>query len=169
MTDLVEEAAILFFKIYITLKVILEKRTLGDFSLYINSIDNFRGSATTILNTIVTIFEDGLYIQNLFEFLDMKTTERIENSLSFNKNFQKIEFKNVWFRYPESVSYTHLDVYKRQNEIRYAISTNETTTRTGYASCKINVISDIRNICNCYNTPFMHVDESEKKGNSSLY
>ena len=105
LTDLVEEAAILFFKIYITLKVILEKRTLGDFSLYINSIDNFRGSATTILNTIVTIFEDGLYIQNLFEFLDMKTTERIENSLSFNKNFQKIEFKNVWFRYPESEKY----------------------------------------------------------------
>lgn len=75
LTDLVEEAAILFFKIYITLKVILEKRTLGDFSLYINSIDNFRGSATTILNTIVTIFEDGLYIQNLFEFLDMKVKQ----------------------------------------------------------------------------------------------
>ena len=73
---MVEEAAILIFKIYITLKVILEKRTIGDFSLYINSIDNFRGSATTILNTIVTIFEDGLYIQNLFEFLDMKTTEK---------------------------------------------------------------------------------------------
>lgn len=105
LTDLVEEAAILIFKIYITLKVILEKRTIGDFSLYINSIDNFRGSATTILNTIVTIFEDGLYIQNLFEFLDMKTTEKKRELLSFNKDFQKIEFKNVWFRYPESEKY----------------------------------------------------------------
>ena len=102
---MVEEAAILIFKIYITLKVILEKRTIGDFSLYINSIDNFRGSATTILNTIVTIFEDGLYIQNLFEFLDMKTTEKKRELLSFNKDFQKIEFKNVWFRYPESEKY----------------------------------------------------------------
>ena len=35
----------------------------------------------------------------------MKTTEKKRELLSFNKDFQKIEFKNVWFRYPESEKY----------------------------------------------------------------
>ena len=105
LTDLAEEVAILFFKVYIVVKIIIEKMTIGDFSLYINSIDNFRGSTTTILNTVASIFEDGLYIQNLFEFLDMETQEESSAVLPFHKGFQRIEFRNVWFKYPESDRY----------------------------------------------------------------
>lgn len=105
LTDLFEEVSILIFKIYVVIKVIVEKKTLGDFSLYINSIDNFRGSIMSILNTIASIFENGLYIQNLFEFLDMDTQEEVGAEKNFNPNFKTIEFRNVWFRYPNSESY----------------------------------------------------------------
>ena len=95
LTDLAEEIAILLFKVYIVVKIIIEKMTIGDFSLYINSIDNFRGATTTILNTIASIFEDGLYIQNLFEFLDMETQESSCSVLPFPKEFKKIEFRKT--------------------------------------------------------------------------
>lgn len=110
LTDLAEEASILLFKIYIVVKIITKKLTIGDFSLYINSIDNFRGSMTSILNTIASIFEDGLYIQNLFEFLDMKTEEETCAREPFYKDFRKIEFRNVWFKYPESDRYILKDI-----------------------------------------------------------
>ena len=122
LTDLAEEAAILLFKVYIVVKVIVEKRTIGDFSLYINSIDNFRGATTSILNTIASIFEDGLYIQNLFEFLDMKTKEKDGKMLPFKKDFQTIEFRNVWFKYPESERYILKDIsFTLEAEHCYAI------------------------------------------------
>ncbi len=105
LTDFGEEIAILGFKAYVTVKIIVTKKTIGDFSLYISSIDNFRASTTTILNTIASIFEDGLYIRNLFEFLDMKTQEEGKNSKSFDREFHTIEFKNVWFKYPQSEQY----------------------------------------------------------------
>lgn len=105
LTDFGEEIAILIFKVYITIKIIVTKMTIGDFSLYISSIDNFRASTTTILNTIASIFEDGLYIQNLFEFLDMKTQETEKETKPFQTNFHTIEFRNVWFKYPESERY----------------------------------------------------------------
>lgn len=122
LTDLAEEAAILLFKVYIVVKVIVEKKTIGDFSLYINSIDNFRGATTSILNTIASIFEDGLYIQNLFEFLDMKTKEKDGKMLPFKKDFQTIEFRNVWFKYPESERYILKDIsFTLEAEHCYAI------------------------------------------------
>lgn len=110
LTDFIEEIAILGFKIYIVLKVIVKGLTIGDFTLYINAIDNFRVTMATILNTIASVFEDGLYIQNLFEFLDMKTNDTELIKEKFHIPFKCIEFKHVWFKYPGTRDYVLKDI-----------------------------------------------------------
>jgi ABC-type multidrug transport system fused ATPase/permease subunit len=104
-----EQALILLIRIYITISVIIKKQTIGSLSLYISSIDNFRNSVVIILNTIVSIFEDGLYINNLFEFLEM-TKQQNNEGLSFVAGFKNIEFKHVWFKYPNTNDYILKDI-----------------------------------------------------------
>ena len=104
-----EQALILLIRIYITTRVIIKKQTIGALSLYISSIDNFRNSVVIILNTIVSIFEDGLYINNLFEFLEM-TKKKNNEGLLFDAEFKKIEFKHVWFKYPNTNNYILRDI-----------------------------------------------------------
>lgn len=99
-----EEHVNFFIKLFILIQVILAEKTVGEFSLYISSMDNLRNAISIILNTIASIFEDGLYIQNLFEILNEK--EEVENAAQdFNGDFTKIEFKDVWFKYPGSSEY----------------------------------------------------------------
>ncbi len=104
-----EQALILLIRIYITTSVIIKKQTIGALSLYISSIDNFRNSVVIILNTIVSIFEDGLYINNLFDFLEM-TKKKNNEGLLFDAEFKKIEFKHVWFKYPNTNDYILRDI-----------------------------------------------------------
>lgn len=105
-TDFIEDIAFFFFKMYIAIDIMIKRMTIGDFSLYINAIDNFKASSSNILNTIASIFEDGLYIQNLFEFIGMKNIEPREEGVDFDWKFREIECKNIWFRYPGSSDYT---------------------------------------------------------------
>lgn len=109
-TDFVEEVSILGFKIYVVVTVIIKGLTIGDFTLYINAIDNFRVTMATVLNTIASVFEDGLYVQNLFEFLDMESNDVKEAQEKFNVAFQRIEFRNVWFKYPGARDYVLKDI-----------------------------------------------------------
>lgn len=88
----------------VLIKVIYDKRTIGEFSLYVSSIDNFRNSIATILNTIASVFEDGLYIQNLFNLLNEEGSIDKGNQ-EFNESFEKITFEDVWFKYPNTQKY----------------------------------------------------------------
>lgn len=110
-------------------------------------------SVYRIENTIYAKTESIITLQ------DVSGYESVSVYLKNPENLEKIEreMKNIL---GEKVELTKSDMLFRQMK---------QPLEQVYASCKINVIFDAGNICNCYNTPFMYVDESEKKGNSSLY
>lgn len=102
--DYIEQIIICIIRIYLLINVIVKKMSIGNLSLYINSIDSFRNSVITILNTMASIYEDGLYVNNLFEFLKIKEKITKDNGICI-KEVNKIEFRHVWFKYPNTEKY----------------------------------------------------------------
>lgn len=102
--DYIEQIIICIIRIYLLINVIVKKMSIGNLSLYINSIDSFRNSVITILNTMASIYEDGLYVNNLFEFLKIKEKITKDNGICI-KEINKIEFRHVWFKYPNTEKY----------------------------------------------------------------
>ena len=104
LINIIEEHINFIIRSIVLIKVIYDKRTIGEFSLYVSSIDNFRNSIATILNTIASVFEDGLYIQNLFNLLNEEGNIN-KGDQEFSESFEKVTFENVWFKYPNTQKY----------------------------------------------------------------
>lgn len=100
-----ENIVIYIIKAIVCIKVIILKISIGDLTLYISSIDNFKSAIANILSVITTIYEDGLYVNNFFELISLKEEKSPKGELFFNGKFEKIIFSNVWFKYPGSADY----------------------------------------------------------------
>lgn len=105
LSNFFEEIITLFLRIAILFRVVVKKRTIGELSLYITSVDNFRNAISVVTGTIVSTFEDALYIESLFTFLDNVNLESRDGSKKFCKKFKNIEFVDVWFKYPNDNKY----------------------------------------------------------------
>lgn len=117
---ILENIIIYCIKLMVSIRAISYKMTLGDWTLFISAIDNFKNSISNILSVVTTIYEDGLYVNNFFQLMKMDTTSKAVHS--FNSCFDKIIFENVWFKYPETDQYVikgiDLEIQKGKN---YAI------------------------------------------------
>ncbi len=107
--DCIEQIIICSMRIYLLINVVIRNMSIGQLSLHINSIDNFRNSIITILNTMASIYEDGLYVNNLFEFLEIKNNIMRENQ-KYIQEISKVEFRHVWFKYPNTEKYILEDI-----------------------------------------------------------
>ena len=107
--DCIEQIIICSMRIYLLINVVIRNMSIGQLSLHINSIDNFRNSIITILNTMASIYEDGLYVNNLFEFLEIKNNIMRENQ-KYIQEISKLEFRHVWFKYPNTEKYILEDI-----------------------------------------------------------
>lgn len=107
--DCIEQIIICSMRIYLLINVVIRNMSIGQLSLHINSIDNFRNSIITILNTMASIYEDGLYVNNLFEFLYIKNNIMRENQ-KYIQEISKVEFRHVWFKYPNTEKYILEDI-----------------------------------------------------------
>jgi ATP-binding cassette subfamily B protein len=88
--------------LYVALQAIARRLTLGDLTLYTQAVANVQSSFQGILGSITALYEGGLYLNTLFEFLDYEPAIRnrpdavpLECPLHSG-----IEFLNVSFTYP---------------------------------------------------------------------
>jgi ATP-binding cassette subfamily B protein len=86
--------------------------SLGDMTLYLTIFRQGQTTFQSILSGIGSIYENNLFMANLFDFLGLKAqmkiashTRRLPVSLR-----QGIEFRGVGFRYPESEEWALRDV-----------------------------------------------------------
>ena len=86
--------------------------SLGDMTLYLTIFRQGQATFQSILSGIGSIYENNLFMANLFDFLGLKAqmkiashTRRLPVSLR-----QGIEFRGVGFRYPESEEWALRDV-----------------------------------------------------------
>lgn len=88
--------------LYVALQAIARRLTLGDLTLYTQAVSGVQSSFQGILGGISSLYEGGLYLNNLFEFLDYEPAIRdrpdavpLPHPLGAG-----IEFRNVSFTYP---------------------------------------------------------------------
>lgn len=100
-----ENIVVYIIKAMVCIKVIILKISIGDLTLYISAIDNFKSAIANILSVITTIYEDGLYVNNFFELISLEEEKSSKRELFFNGKFERIIFSNVWFKYPGASDY----------------------------------------------------------------
>jgi ABC-type multidrug transport system fused ATPase/permease subunit len=83
-------------------KAALGNISLGDLTLYLSLFRLGQGSFQTLLGSVAGLYESGLFVSNLFAYLDIDSGESIRANppLRLPKGPRAIEFKDVSFRYP---------------------------------------------------------------------
>lgn len=86
--------------------------TIGDFGLFIQGIAQLQNQFATLLSGFTGIYQNLLYMRNLFEFLELPARD-LDAGEAWQGAITRIEFRDVSFRYPltdrdvlESVSFT---------------------------------------------------------------
>jgi len=88
--------------LYVALQAIARRLTLGDLTLYTQAVSGVQSSFQGILGGVSSLYEGGLYLNNLFEFLDYepKIRDRPEAVPLLFPLREGIEFRHVSFTYP---------------------------------------------------------------------
>ncbi len=98
------EALVIFFVAYQFLPLILSGiLTIGSFTLLINMLEQLGGCSANASAHLAQLYEDGLYVNNYFEFLALKPLLQIAKKPVIFQEIKppKIEFRNVSFSYPD--------------------------------------------------------------------
>lgn len=80
---------------------------IGTMVSYIQALSSTQNASTSLLQQIFSMYENNLYIEQLFSYLDVEEKDKnesveIKSELSF---IHTIKFKNVSFKYPSSNEY----------------------------------------------------------------
>ncbi|EKD29189.1 MAG: hypothetical protein ACD_79C00023G0001, partial [uncultured bacterium] len=89
---------------YVSFQAIDGKVTLGDMVMYYQAFQRVQAFFQGILSSLAGLYEDNLFLSNLYEFLDLKQTVPEPDSVKpVPVPMQEgIALKNVSFQYPES-------------------------------------------------------------------
>ncbi|MCR2050956.1 ABC transporter ATP-binding protein/permease [Acetatifactor muris] len=80
-----------------------KKQSIGSLITNMQAIDMLKNSIKNTLSMISKTYENSLYMESFFYVMEYNVEE--EKRIKFNKEFKKIEFRNVWFKYPYSNKY----------------------------------------------------------------
>lgn len=73
--------------------------TVGDFGLFIQGISQLQSQFTNLLSGFTGVYQNLLYMRNLFEFLELPVRD-FEEGEQWEGPIESLEFENVSFRYP---------------------------------------------------------------------
>jgi ABC-type multidrug transport system fused ATPase/permease subunit len=89
---------------FMAVRAALGSITLGDLTLYLSVFRQGQSSIQSALASIGSLYEDGLFMSNLFAYLDIPTggeqPRRLPALTLPRARAQRIEFRDVSFRYP---------------------------------------------------------------------
>ena len=87
---------------YLAYQAIGGKATLGDLAMYYQAFQRVQGSLQGILSSLAGLYEDNLFLSNLYEFLDLKRTvvEPVHASPVPQPMQHGIVLNHVSFQYP---------------------------------------------------------------------
>ena len=118
---------------YIVIRALYGHITIGDITLFFQSVNSCQQRVNGILHAVVEGYENSLFITNLFAFLDLHP-EKVEGALKRSKKptrtlahkpiEKNIEFRHVSFKYPGQ------DQYVLRN-VSFSIRPGETVAIVG--------------------------------------
>lgn len=88
--------------LYVALQAIAGRLTLGDLTLYTQGVGQVQSSLSSILDGLSGMYENSLYLTNLYEFLDyVPAIKNVANPRKLELPLKEgLEFRNVTFTYP---------------------------------------------------------------------
>lgn len=96
--------------IYFFALALLGRVTLGTAQLLYGATSTLTNGFATLVNDGLGIYENYLFVSDLTWFLELESTQ-IQGSKTLPRDIKKgIEFKNVWFKYPNSKKWILKDV-----------------------------------------------------------
>lgn len=83
--------------------------SIGEFTMGIASLINFMSVSSFVTTNIITFNDNFFYIRQYKSFLKLRTKfDQVPEAVALNdidRSHIEIEFRNVWFRYPNSTTY----------------------------------------------------------------
>lgn len=104
-------------KLYIVIDALKAGNSIGDITMYINSVDILQECTGSLLQIVSTLYNDNLYIETLFGFLERNKDEYKFRGGRIIDTIESIEFKSVYFKYPGCDNYVlkNVDLLIRKN------------------------------------------------------
>lgn len=87
---------------WIAIETIAKRITLGDMMMYLLVFKQGQAALSSMLSSIGGMYEDSLYLSNLYEYLDYETPQLEGNVTQGTAPGDGIRFEHVSFRYPGS-------------------------------------------------------------------
>lgn len=89
--------------------------SIGDFTVGVTSLINFMSSSSFVTNNILTFNDNVFYIRQYKSFNKLRSkfdvTPKTVGLDKIDLNKIEIEFRHVWFRYPNSTAFVLKDIY----------------------------------------------------------
>lgn len=92
---------------YLIYNVLFTGMSIGDFTMYFSTINGFGDWMKGILDDLVNIKAQNMYLDDMREFLEIKSEDKEKTrDIPIDSSYE-IEFKNVSFKYPKTDKYIY--------------------------------------------------------------
>lgn len=109
--DLISDVPLIIFELALTallaVRVVVGVITIGSFQLYIRTLRSAQMNLSSLMSSFIEIYENYIYVSDLVWFINLKP--EIDANASGGKKLEvieKIEFKDVWFKYRQDTEWT---------------------------------------------------------------
>lgn len=110
LVQIIEELLLAFLIVKIIVSTFLKEIMVGSTMAYIRCISSIKGNVESVLQNIISIYENSLYVEQIFAFLDMKIPNEIKQEDIVLDDIETIEIKDLSFKYNNSETYALKDV-----------------------------------------------------------
>ena len=118
--SIVETVALFFVTTFLILSTKDGTITLGSFVVLFEAFRRGQAQLTSLVSSITGLYDNRLFIGNLFEFLDMNPSiVNPDNPVPFPNKVHTVEFRDITFRYPkmERDVLSHFNLTARAGEV----------------------------------------------------
>ena len=128
-SSIVETAALFFVTLFLIGSTTNGTITVGSFVMLFEAFRRGQAQLTSLVKSITNLYDNKLFIGNLFEFLDLEPSiNNPENPLPFPEKVESVEFKDITFRYPKM----NHDVLKHFNLVAKAGNVTQIEGENGF-------------------------------------
>lgn len=117
---IIETAALFFVTLFLIASTKNGAITIGSFVMLFEAFRRGQTYLTNLVTSISGLYDNRLFIGNLFEFLDLKPNIlNCDNPVPFPEKVESVEFRDITFRYPDMKHdvLSHYNLTARAGEI----------------------------------------------------
>ena len=117
---IVETAALFFVTLFLIISATSGAITVGAFVMLFEAFRRGQAALTSLVSAISGLYDNRLFVGNLFEFLDLEPTiVSPKDAKPFPEKVETVEFRDITFRYPkmERDVLSHFNLTAKAGEI----------------------------------------------------